>query len=475
MTGFVPTGDWKDLESKLALYGQSHLLTFRDRLDELQRAELLQDIDSLDLFHLSEYAKQHHRQDFNDLLEQATSPLAIRWGQCDLGFSRGQAYERGMAALRNGEVGVILVAGGQGTRLAYEDPKGTFPIGPISGSTLFRIHIEKLRAMTARHGRSLPLYLMTSPATTRKILEDFRRNGNYGLPRHDLRIFEQPTMPAMDAATGQILLDQPFLVALSPNGHGGLLEALQRSETLEEAKYRGIHHFFYFQVDNPLVSIADPAFIGAHLLSRSEYTLQVVRKLTPRDRVGNVVRNGGRNYIVEYSDMPNEAAERRDTESGELKFRDGSIAVHAFSLEFLERVCTTVTLPYHVAHKKVPYVDLNTGEIVKPEKPNAIKFERFIFDILPEARRSIVVEVDPAEGFAPLKNASDPNHPDLIDTPEKVRAAMIVQHTRWLRAAGVRVADGTPVEISPLYALDAAELQSKVAPGTTIENPTYLH
>ena len=469
----VPLESREHYESKLAIYGQEQLLTFWDQLEGWQRQMLAEDIDSLNLLQLSEYSQRHQSQDVSDLLEDATSPVAIRWGRNDLGFSRRQASERGVAALRNGEVGVILVAGGQGTRLAYEDPKGTFPIGPVSGSTLFRIHIEKLRALAARYGSSVPLYLMTSPATTKKTEEDFRRNGNYGLSRHDLRIFEQPTMPAIDVDTGKILLDSPFLIALSPNGHGGLLEALQRYDVLEEAKYRGIQHFFYFQVDNPLVSIADPSFIGAHLLSRSEYTLQVVAKQHPEDRVGNVVRSGGRTHIIEYSDMPEPYAKIRDAHNN-LKFWAGSIAVHAFSRTFLERVSTT-SLPYHLAHKKVKHIDLKTGEIVRPTEPNAMKFERFIFDILPEATRSIVVEIDPSEGFAPLKNASDPKRPDLADTPEKVRAAMMEQHTGWLRSAGVQVAEGTPVEISPLYALDAEELEEKVAPGTSLDESTYLH
>ncbi|MDO4559161.1 MAG: UTP--glucose-1-phosphate uridylyltransferase [Planctomycetia bacterium] len=468
----IPMESLEHYRSKLEIYGQEQLLTFWDQLEDWQRQMLVEDLDSLNFLQLSEYVQHRQSRDFSDLLEDAVPPVAIRWGRSDLGFSRRQAYERGVAALRGGEIGVILVAGGQGTRLAYDDPKGTFPIGPVSGSTLFRIHIEKLRALSSRYGRSVPLYLMTSPATTRKTEEHFRRNGNYGLPRHDLKIFEQPTMPAIDMDTGRVLLDEKFLVALSPNGHGGLLEALQRHDVLEEAKYRGIRHFFYFQVDNPLVSIADPSFIGAHLLSRSEYTLQVVAKDQPEDRVGNVVRNGGRTHIVEYSDMPSRYASQRNAD-GHLKFWAGSIAVHTFSLEFLERVLPT-SLPYHVSYKKVKHLDLKTGERVNPTEPNAIKFERFIFDILPEATRSIVVEIDPSEGFAPLKNASDPNRPDLADTPEKVREAMVRQHTHWLRGAGVEVAEGTPVEISPLYALDAEELEEKVAPGTSITESTYL-
>jgi UDP-N-acetylglucosamine/UDP-N-acetylgalactosamine diphosphorylase len=257
-------------------------------------------------------------------------------------------------------------------------------------------------------------------------------------------------MPAVDEETGHLLLAEPGRLALNPDGHGGMLAALASAGLLDMLQSRGIEQLFYFQVDNPLVDIASPEFLGYHALARSELTSQVVRKSNPTDRVGNIIRIGDRLHVIEYSDLPNEVAHRR-REDGSLLIWAGSIAVHVFDLAFLARMEGRAdALPFHVARKKVPYVD-SKGRKVAPSEPNAIKFERFIFDLMPSAENAVVVEVDPRRHFAPLKNASG----EASDTPEAVREHLVARDTEWLEAAGARVAEGTPVEISPLVALDA--------------------
>ena len=214
---------------------------------------------------------------------------------------------------------------------------------------------------------------------------------------------------------------------------------------------------------------AIPEFLGYHILARSEMTSQVVRKSDPLERVGNVVSVDGHLQVIEYSDLP-EAVARLTNPDGSLRFWAGSIAVHIFDREFLERMQSSGgALPFHVAKKKVAHIDA-AGQRIEPRSPNAIKFERFIFDLLPSAARAIVVEIDAANGFAPVKNAPG----EKQDTPEAVQAAMIALHTEWLRQAGATVAPGTPVEISPLFALDAAELSGKIAPGLHVTQPTYF-
>ncbi len=232
---------------------------------------------------------------------------------------------------------------------------------------------------------------------------------------------------------------------------------------------RGIEHVFYFQVDNPLVDICSPELLGYHLLARSELTSEVVAKKSPKDRVGNVVQVDGRLRVIEYSDLPDEIAERR-RDDGSLAIWAGSIAVHAFEVAFLRRmVAKADALPFHIAHKKVAFVD-STGAVCQPTEPNAYKFERFIFDLLPSAENALVVEVDPRLHFAPLKNATGA----ADDTPESVREQMVSIHTDWLRNAGAVVVEGTPVEISPLMALEAADLAGKIAPGMRIWKATCL-
>jgi UDP-N-acetylglucosamine/UDP-N-acetylgalactosamine diphosphorylase len=278
-------------------------------------------------------------------------------------------------------------------------------------------------------------------------------------------------MPAVDAATGQLLLEAPDRLALSPNGHGGMLAAFAESGAMANAQGRGIRQLFYFQVDNPLVDIAGPEYIGYHILSDSEMTSQVIAKRDPLEKVGNVVDVDGRLMVIEYSDLPDDIA-RKTNADGSLAIWAGSIAVHVFDLEFLRRTKDKAdSLPYHFAHKKVTHIGA-AGRRVEPPRANAIKFERFIFDLMPAARNAIVVEVDPASAFAfaPLKNASGA----AADTPDSVKAQICDLHRQWLREAGVEIADDVAVEIGPCLALDAEELRGKVRSGLKIAAPTYL-
>ena len=314
-----------------------------------------------------------------------------------------------------------------------------FPIGPVSGRTLFQIHIEKLLATARRFGVRIPLYLMTSPATHEETVEYLRANDRFGLPAEDLHVFCQGTMPAVDAATGRVLLEAPDRLALSPNGHGGMLAAFATSGAMADAERRGIRELFYFQVDNPLVEIAAAEYLGYHILSEAEMTTQVIAKRDPLEKVGNVVSADGRSLVIEYSDLPEDVA-RLTNPDGSLRIWAGSIAVHVFDLDFLRRMAGQLDsqshdslldeFPFHIANKKVAYID-SSGKRIEPSKPNAIKFERFIFDLMPAARNAIVVEVDPAKAFAPLKNASGA----ATDTPESVKAQIVALHREWLRAA----------------------------------------
>ncbi len=399
----------------------------------------------------------------------AAPPPAIRLHSSPNPFTPQQARRQGREALTAGRVGAILVAGGQGTRLDFNHPKGMFSIGPVSKRTLFQIHLEKIIAASRRYGVRIPLYLMTSPATHHETAAFLQAHNRFGLPAEDLFIFCQATMPAVDAATGKVLLESPSRIAVSPDGHGGMLAALACSGGLEDIERRGIRHLFYFQVDNPLVDVCEPEFIGYHVLANSEFTTQVIAKRDPLEKLGNVVQVDGRLYVIEYSDLSDDVA-RRNNSNGSLQIWAGSIAVHVMDTALLRRQAqTTEGLPFHYAYKKVACINAAGQELI-PEKPNAIKFERFIFDLMSYTKNALVVEIDPQEGFAPLKNASGA----AADTPEMVQGMMIAQHARWLRQTGAHVAEGVAVEISPLFALDAEELAQKIPPGTRVTKPTYF-
>ncbi|MFY8201746.1 MAG: UTP--glucose-1-phosphate uridylyltransferase, partial [Pirellula staleyi] len=290
-----------------------------------------------------------------------------------------------------------------------------------------------------------------------------------GLSEEDLVTFCQGTMPAMDAASGKVLMESPSSIALSPDGHGGIVAALDRQGILQSAAARGIDHFFYAQVDNPLVRACDPTLIGYHLLSRSQMTTQVVSKRFAKEKVGNVVSIDGRTHIIEYSDLTEEAAQRTHPD-GSLQLWAGNIAIHVLERSFLQQAAQkSDCLPFHRAMKSVPFLD-HSGDVVKPKAPNAIKFERFVFDLLPLAERSIVVEGNPAEVFAPVKNAEG----SATDTPTTTRNALVQQHRQWLEQAGISIEENAKVEINPNWALDAEEVRQKIQPPFHIRVDTYF-
>jgi UDP-N-acetylglucosamine/UDP-N-acetylgalactosamine diphosphorylase len=454
----------------LAAAGQEHLLAFWDSLSPDQQRCLSEQIASIDFQQIENLHAQHDAVDvWAELSSRAEVPPAITLEDLKNPESYARAYQRGAEALAAGKVAMILTAGGQGSRLGFDYPKGLFPIGPVSGRSLYQVIIEHVLARARQFGSPVPLYVMTSPPTHDESAAYLREHDNFGYPSGDFKLFCQGTMPAVDNH-GKLILGAKDSLFLSPDGHGGMLAALVKSGSLADMLDRGIEHVFYGQVDNPLIQVCDPALIGYHIDSGSEMTTQVVRKHDPLQKVGNVVAVDGKVQIIEYSDLPEEFA-RQTNPDGSLKLWAGSIAVHVFSTAFLARTSVQAdALPFHRAYKKVPYVDAS-GELVQPRENNAIKFERFIFDLLPWAKNVIVCEVDPAEGFCAVKNAP----PAASETPEHVQTAISDLHKSWLKAAGADVAEDAVVEINPLFAVEPTELAKKIKPGTRIEGPTYLH
>jgi len=455
---------FRELHAALAAHGQERILRFWDDLDGDGRERLERDVRSLDL----------------DLLDRLVETL-VRGGEEPVDTEgidpvepdpppSAEAIAEGEDALSRGAVAVVIVAGGQGTRLGFDGPKGCYPIGPVTDRSLFQIHCEKVAALGRRYGPTPPLYVMTSEdnhAATERFLA-----GHEWFGLQHLRLFRQGTMPAVDAGSGAVLLAARDRVALSPDGHGGTLRALLRTGCLDEMRERGIETVFYLQVDNPLIAVGDPGFVGAHRLAGAEVSSKVVRKTDPAEKVGVVAARDGRQLVIEYSDLPDRLAEQRRPDGG-LAFAAGSIALHIFAREFAERVAATAELPFHRALKRVPYVD-DGGSPVEPADPNAVKFEQFIFDTLPLARRSLVLETSREGEFEPLKNAEGPS------SPETVRQRLSDAAADVLEAAGAVVSrrpDGSaavPIELSPLVAADPVELARRVPAGTAVNAPFTL-
>ncbi|MCB9916519.1 MAG: UTP--glucose-1-phosphate uridylyltransferase, partial [Planctomycetes bacterium] len=360
--------------------------------------------------------------------------------------------------LAEGRVGFLLVAGGQASRLGYEGPKGAFPVGPVSGRTLFELHARRLRAAAARYGVRVPWYVMTSPANDAATRAFFAEHAHFGLDPADVRFFAQDMLPALDLE-GRILMSSRSSLFLAPNGHGGVLAAFASSGALADARARGVEQLSYFQVDNPLVRPADPLFLGLHARAGARMSSKVVRKRDAAEKVGVIGRVDGALGCIEYSDLPAELREARDAAGG-LLFGAGNIAAHALELDFLAELTAGggLELPWHVARKRMSVV----GASGAPAEVEGAKFETFVFDALAKSPRSVTLEVARHEEFSPVKNAEGE------DSPATATRHLCALHGAWVAAAGLDLpapdASGlVRVEVDPLLA-ESQEAFAAAAP-----------
>jgi len=436
--------NYAEAEKTLKGCGQEHVLAYWKKLNKTDRAALLAQIATIEPENVK-YCRE--------ALKKGGDKVDSSKGKAPkVAELRGAALKKAIAAgereLRAGRVAALLVAGGQGSRLGYDGPKGCYSIGPITGAPLFYFHARKILARSIRYGAVIPWYIMTSEANNAATVKCFEDNDYFGLDPNDVFFFTQGMWPGM-TADGKIILDAPGHVFMSPDGHGGLLAALRRSGALADMRKRGITSVSFFQVDNPLVEVADPAFVGYHVLQKSEYTLKLCAKRDPFEKVGMPMLIGRSYRMVEYSEMTKEQCLRR--EKGRLYYLYGSPAIHVFDRAFLEREAAKA-MPVHLAFKKIPTVV--GGKVVKPTEPNGYKFEKFIFDILPNAKRAAFLAFDQKDEFSPVKNAEG------ADSPATCKADMQAKWAQWFAALGVKLPADLPLEIDPAYALDAGDLKS---------------
>ncbi|HYE18739.1 MAG TPA: UDPGP type 1 family protein [Tepidisphaeraceae bacterium] len=452
-----------ELRSKLDAAGQSDLARHLGTRDAAGQAKLAAQLSALNLEALPALLRDYVRSKPQFPLPKDIQPVQAypyRATTPEQEALYAKAKARGHELLKQGKVGAFLVAGGQGTRLGYDGPKGEYPVTPIKNKPLFRVFAEQLLALSRDAGKPIPWYVMTSEVNDGPTRAFFKQHNYFDYNPANVFFFQQGMMPAFDMATGAILLDKPDSLALSPDGHGGSLRALYKSGAIADMRKRGVEHLSYFQVDNPIVHTIDPLFIGLHDLTGSEMSSKTVSKAHALEKVGNFAIGDGKLQVIEYSDLPEEVAKRTGP-NGALLFNAGSIAIHALRVSFIERLNEggDLKLPWHRAEKKVPYVDA-AGNPVKPEKPNAVKLEQFVFDAIPLASNAIVYTTKRDEEFSPVKNAQGDDSPATSKRDQIRRAA------EWLEMAGVDVerANGEPaaqIEISPLYAVDAEQLKTR--------------
>jgi UDP-N-acetylglucosamine/UDP-N-acetylgalactosamine diphosphorylase len=442
--------------------GQDHIFRFWDQLDDAGRKHLLSQLAGVDFQLLRDFCEKCVAPGVTDSRTfNLSPPPVIPIPKTPAEKSRAaEAALAGKKAISEGRLGLVMVAGGQATRLGISGPKGACLFGPVTGRSIFQAHTEKIQAIRSRYKAKLHWYIMTSEDNDAETRGFFEKNKFFGLPRNSVTFFVQPMVPAVNDR-GKLILIAKDSIFLAPNGHGGLIQAMERAKIFEDMESRGITDVFYFQVDNPLVQIADPVFYGHHLTEGGEFSLKSIIKTVPEEKVGLIIMFGRKPTVIEYSDL-SEEEQRATDKDGQLKLRQGNPAIHIFSREFLQECAAGGTeMPYHFQRKAIPYLD-REGRLVTPKKPNGIKFELFIFDLLAYARKVVIMETERAEEFAPIKN------PTGVDSLETARRAMTNLFGSWLEKAGVKLprdkngnVEGK-IEISPRYALDADELAAKV-------------
>ncbi|MCP4376727.1 MAG: UDPGP type 1 family protein [bacterium] len=469
--------DPTELRHKLQKSGQEHLLGFWDELDTQTSDALLEQLGDINFEQLQEFidqfvtsTPQQNTQD--DITPPAVLPHKPSGTEQEEFYA--QAKARGDELLAQGKVAACVVAGGQGTRLGFDGPKGCFLATPIAKKPLFQVFAEQIHAASNRAGKAIPWYIMTSRINDTQTKAFLRRHHYFGLDPDSVRCFRQGTMPAI-GLDGKLLLKKKGSLALSPDGHGGILPALRQSGSLDDMASRGIELISYFQVDNPLVKCIDPLFLGLHDLNQAEMSAKALPKRDPMEKLGNFCLVNGKMSVIEYSDMPEELAVSTD-DKGLLKFSAGSIAIHILNRSFVDRLTEgqRCDLPFHRAEKIVPHIDSSGNKIV-PEEPNAIKLEMFIFDALPLANNTVILSTQRDEEFSPIKNAEG------LDSPITCLHDQVRRAANWLEEAGVELpldADGqtaAAIEISPLFADSAKELARKIDPDLTVTSGQQLY
>ncbi len=424
------------LADLLAKHHQSHLLVGIDGLDAAAQDAYMTRLAEID------WAELHHQLSVHTAGAVGSSRVL------DLAEQARRSAELtaiGESTYRAGKVAVLMVAGGQGTRLGSSAPKGCFTLGLHSGKSIYQLQAEKVLALSRRVGHAVPFLVMTSPMTDGETREFFAVNGNFGLTTEQVRFFSQGTVPSLDQHD-RALLKAPGQLLENPDGHGGCFTALVKSGNLARLRQEGIEQIVFVQVDNILVPVDDAMLVGAATVEKADVVTKVLEKAHPDEKVGHLVKVGNHDVIIEYTELTPEQT-RTKNDQGELIYRWGSPAMHCWSVSFLARLADHgYKLPLHRSKKPLKaWVDGKIQEVT------GWKNERFIFDLIPEAKVSIGLAIDRTAEFAPVKNASG------ADSPASATDLASQLYTRWLTAAGVTVAPGSRIEISPRYAATQAQ------------------
>lgn len=464
------------LLERLKDYGQEHAFDLWDELSADERSQLVNDIESLDLSRTDRIIRCSLRSHglpaavIEPVLEGCVSTVEERRLE-----DRERWWKAGLKAISEGKLAVLLLSGGQGTRLGSSDPKGCFNIGLPSGKSLFQLQAERILCVQklASQGKGessvqIHWYVMTSPFTDESTRKFFESHKYFGLESEQVTFFQQGAIPCV-SKDGRFVMESPFGVAKAPDGNGGVFSALKISKLLEDMSMRGVKYLDCYGVDNALVRVADPTFLGYFIDKGVAAAAKVVRKAYPQEKVGVFVRRGkgGPLTVVEYSELDPSPASAINQETGRLRFCWSNACLHLFTLDFLHQVANGLEKDsvYHLAEKKIPSIHGHTI---------GYKLEQFIFDAFPYAPSTALYEVLREEEFAPVKNANGSN----FDTPDSARLLVLRLHSRWVVAAGGFLTHSVPlyatgVEVSPLCSY-AGENLEPICRGRTFHAPSEI-
>lgn len=394
--------NYNDAMEKLKKYGQEHVLKYYDELPDEQRNTLIEQIDRTDFTVIGQAAETGKRG--------TIAPIkAMTIPEIDMGRER---FERiGMEAIKAGKLGAVLLAGGMGTRLGSDAPKGMYDIGISKPVYIFQRLIENLMKVVEKAGNYIQLFVMTSEKNHDATVGFFKEHDYFGYDKDYIAFFKQDMAPAADF-DGKVYMEAKDSIATSPNGNGGWFLSMKKSGLLELVEKRGIEWLNVFAVDNVLQSIADPVFAGAVLEGGYSVGSKVIRKVNPQEKVGVMCTEDGRPSIVEYIELTEDMLTQRD-ENGEYAYNFGVILNYLFKVDKLVNLLER-KLPYHKSAKKIPYIN-EAGELVKPEEPNGYKYEQFILDMIQMLDSCLPFEVVREKEFAPIKNKTG------VDSVESAR------------------------------------------------------
>ena len=387
---------------KLKKYGQEHVLKYYDELPDEQRNTLIEQIDRTD-FTVIGQAEETGKRGIIAPIKAMTIP--------EISMGRERFERIGMEAVKAGKLGAVLLAGGMGTRLGSDAPKGMYDIGISKPVYIFQRLIENLMKVVEKAGNYIQLFVMTSEKNHDATVGFFKEHDYFGYDKDYIAFFKQDMAPAADF-DGKVYMEAKDSIATSPNGNGGWFLSMKKSGLLELVEKRGIEWLNVFAVDNVLQSIADPVFAGAVLEGGYSVGSKVIRKVNPQEKVGVMCTEDGRPSIVEYIELTEDMLTQRD-ENGEYAYNFGVILNYLFKVDKLVNLLER-KLPYHKSAKKIPYIN-EAGELVKPEEPNGYKYEQFILDMIQMLDSCLPFEVVRGKEFAPIKNKTG------VDSVESAR------------------------------------------------------